>query len=118
MASIVVLSMSAAVAHQGPRLQALRESHEVVVVEPRWPECQTDLEATRPGLVVVDASHSPSHGRTVAGWMATHPRFRTVPFLFLDVVDREVGRVKKAVPRAQFASWGSVVGSAERLIKR
>ena len=71
-----------------------------------------------PALVVVDGSHQPSHGRRVAGWMATQTQFRTVPFLFLDVPDRDIVRVKKEIARAQFGSWSSVVGASQRLVKK
>jgi hypothetical protein len=116
MAKITVLQMSGG-GHLS-EIDSLRDAgHVVVVVEPRWPECQDVLDDSRPALVVVDGSHQPSHGRTVAGWMATQSRFRTVPFLFLDVPDRDMARVKKEVARAQFASWSSVVGASIRLAK-
>jgi hypothetical protein len=117
MAEITVLQMSGG--GHGTEIDSLRGAgHVVVVVEPRWPECQGALGDSRPALVVVDGSHQPSHGRRVAGWMATQTRFRTVPFLFLDVPDRDVVRVKKEIARAQFASWSSVVGASQRLVKR
>jgi hypothetical protein len=117
MARIVVLVMGGAGA-KPEELALLRATgHEIDVVEPRWPECKEKLDAERPALVVVDGSRSPSHGRAAAGWMASVARFRTVPFLFLDVADKDVARVKKEVPRAQFATWASVVGASERLVK-
>jgi hypothetical protein len=117
-ARIVVLVMGGASA-QPDAIAALRTAgHEVVVVEPRFPDCQAELDADRPALVIVDGARSPSHGRATAGWMASASRFRTVPFLFLDVADKDVPRVKKEVPRAQFATWASVVGASERLVKR
>jgi len=120
MATIVLLMM----ARPGPDgraagVDALREAgHDVRVVEPRFPDCQKELESVRAALVVVDSSHAPSHGRITAGWMATQPRFRTTPFLFVDVPDRDMARVKKELPRAQFATWASIVGASERLAKR
>jgi len=117
MAVIVVLMMEGA--GHASELQSLREAgHELTCVEPRWPECRTTLAATGPALVVVDGSHQPSHGRAAAGWLASQARFRTVPFLFLDVPDRDTTRVKKEVPRAQFGTWSSVVGASERLAKK
>ena len=113
MGQIVVLTMSGT--HE--KLDALGDRHEVIVVEPRWPECQQRLEALTPGLVIVDGEHAPSHGRTVARWMASLGRFRTVPFLFLEVADRDMSRVKRDVPRASFGTWSSVVGTSGRLVK-
>ena len=118
MGRIVVLSMGAQEGAHGDQLRALRERFTVEVVEPRWPECQNVLSKTSAGLVLVDASHAPSHGRVVARWMATHARFRTVPFLFLDVAEKDMGKVKKEIPRAQFGTWASVVGASGRMIKR
>jgi hypothetical protein len=117
MARIVVLLMGGAVAQPAEiaALQAAR--HELLVVEPRWPECKKELGGDRPALVLVDGSRSPSHGRAVAGWLASLAPYRTLPFLFLDVADRDVPKVKKEVPRAQFATWASVVGASERLIR-
>ena len=68
--------------------------------------------------MLVDSRESPSHGRATAGWLAAEPRLRTVPFVFLDVSDKDVPRVKKEVPRAQFATWSSVVGTSLRLMDR
>ena len=114
---IVVLTMAEA-AHEA-ELDALRKAgHEVRVIEPRFPACREALESIRAALVVVDGSSAPSHGRAVASWMAGQPRYRTTPFLFVDVVDREMARVKKELPRAQFATWSSVVGASDRLAKR
>ena len=120
MAAIVVLMMK----RQGQDgrdagIDALRDAgHDVRVIEPRFPDCQTELHGVRAALVVVDARHAPSHGRATAGWMAMQARFRTTPFLFVDVPDRDMARVKKDLPRAQFATWASVVGASERLAKR
>jgi hypothetical protein len=117
MANITVLQMPGA--GHGGEIETLREAgHAVVVVEPRWPECRDALGDMHPALVVVDGSHQPLHGRKVAAWMATQSRFRTVPFLFLDVPDRDMARVKKEVVRAQFGSWSSIVGASDRLAKR
>ena len=117
MSLIVVLTMPEA-GHEA-ELDALRNAgHELVVLEPRFPESREALSSVRPALVVVDGSHAPSHGRAVASWMAGQPRYRTVPFLFVDVPDREMARVKKELPRAQFATWSSVVGASDRLAKR
>ncbi len=118
MAQIVVLTMGATDSAQRAQLDALAQKYRLAIVEPRWPECQDRLRSESAGLVLVDASHAPSHGRAVARWMAGYSRFRTVPFLFLDVADRDVGRVKKEVPRAQFGTWSSVVGASDRMIKR
>jgi hypothetical protein len=118
MARIVVLVMGGAEA-KPDELAALRATeHEVTVVEPRWPECKPELDGERFALVVVDGSRSPSHGRAAAGWLASLSRYRTVPFLFLDVPDKDVARVKKEIPRAQFGTWASVVGASERLVAK
>lgn len=114
MASIVVLLMGGAGARQ-KQLDALGQAHEVSMVEPRFPECKKELDEARPALVLVDGSTAPSHGRATAGWMAG--RLRTVPFLFLDVPDADVPKVKQALPRAQFGTWASVVGACERIVK-
>ena len=103
---------------QRARLDELTKRHAIRVVEPRWPECQETLSSASPGLVLVDASRAPSHGRAVARWMSSHSRFRTVPFLFLDVADRDMTRIRKEIPRAQFGTWSSVVGATDRLIKK
>jgi hypothetical protein len=117
MSMIVVLAMAES-GHEA-ELDALRKAgHELVVLEPRFPACREALGELRPALVVVDGSHAPSHGRAVASWMAGQPRYRTIPFLFVDVADREMARVKKELPRAQFATWSSVVGASDRLAKR
>lgn len=118
MARIVVLLMGGAAAKPEEIAALEAAGHSVSVVEPRFPECKPELDRDRPELVIVDGSRSPSHGRAAAGWLASLARFRTVPFLFLDVADKDVVRVKKDVPRAQFATWASVVGASERLIKR
>jgi len=110
--------MGAGEAAQRAQIEELARRHAVSVVEPRWPDCQDRLRSTSPGLVLVDASHAPSHGRAVARWMAAYSRFRTVPFLFLDVADRDMARVRKEIPRAQFGTWSSVVGVSDRIIKR
>jgi hypothetical protein len=49
--------------------------------------------------------------------MASQARFRTTPFLFVDVPDRDMARVKKELPRAQFGTWASIVGASDRLAK-
>ena len=117
MARIVVLVMGGREA-QAAEIAALEAAgHDVLVVEPRFPECKAELEGDRPGLVIVDGSRSPSHGRAAAGWMASVARFRTVPFVFVDVADKDVPRVKKEVPRAQLGTWASIVGAAERLAR-
>lgn len=113
MASIVVLLMGGVGVRQ-KQLDALGQAHEVSVVEPRFPDCKKELEAIRPALVLVDGSNAPSHGRATASWMAG--RLRTVPFLFLDVLDADVPKVKQALPRAQFGTWASVAGACERIL--
>jgi hypothetical protein len=119
MATIVVLMMAGQ--GQGGRdagIDSLREAgHDVIVVEPRFPDCQEELRDLRAGLVIVDGSQAPSHGRATAGWMASQARFRTTPFLFVDVPDRDMARVKKELPRAQFGTWASIVGASDRLAK-
>ena len=117
MALIVVLTMQRV--EHAAELDALREAgHELTVVEPRFPECRESLGGARAQLVLVDGHHQPSHGRATAGWMASQARYRTVPFLFLDVADRDTARVKKEVPRAQFGTWSGVVGASDRLARR
>jgi DNA-binding response OmpR family regulator len=117
MASILVLMMSSG--DRAQELEALRAAgHEVRPVEPRWPECKPDLSRSRPDLVIVDGGRSPSHGRATARWMSTQARLRTVPFLFVDVPDQDMDRTRRELPRAQFATWASVVGAAARLVKR
>ena len=116
MAAIVVLMMEGGA--ERPELTALRQAgHSLTVVEPRWPECRRSLEGRRPGLLVVDGTRAPSHGRAVGAWMAGQAGLRTVPVLFLDVPDRDVARTKKEVPRAQFATWSSLASTAGRLAK-
>lgn len=118
MAAILVLAMGAAERRKG-ELDGLRQAgHEVTVVEPRFPECQPAVLATRPALVAVDGSHAPSHGRATARWLATQSGFRSTPFVFLDVEDRDVARTKKELPRAQFARWAALLATAERLARR
>ena len=68
--------------------------------------------------MIVDGGRSPSHGRATARWMSTQARLRTVPFLFVDVPDQDMDRTRRELPRAQFATWASVVGAAARLVKR
>ena len=97
-------------------ISALNEAgHELSVVEPRFPECKAELEKSRPAIVVVDGEKSPSHGRATAAWMASLAKMRTIPFLFLDVPDKDIARVKKEIPRAQFATWASVAGAVGRI---
>lgn len=116
MAAILVLMMGAE--GERPELAALTAAgHLLSVVEPRWPECRSTLEDSHPGLIVVDATRSPSHGRAVAAWLSSLGALRTVPVLFLDVPDRDVARTKKEVPRAQFATWSSLASTASRLAK-
>ena len=103
---------------QRAQLDELSKRHAVRVVEPRWPECQETLAAASPGLVLVDGSRAPSHGRVVARWMSGYARFRTVPFLFLDVANRDMARIRKEIPRAQFGTWSGVVGASDRMIKK
>lgn len=119
MASIVILMMGSVEAEKHrPELVALRAAgHALSVVEPRWPDCQAALRELSPALVVVDGGRAPSHGRAAAAWFSGQPRLRTVPFLFADVPDRDVARVKKEVPRAQFGTWAAVLGASERLVK-
>ncbi len=106
-------------AARGTELAALRDvGHGVVVVEPRFPECQSELEGTRPDIILVDGESSPSHGRATAAWMGGLGKFRTVPVVFLDAEDRDVPKAKKEIPRAQFAAWASVVPTTDRLAKR
>jgi hypothetical protein len=112
-ASIVVLLMGGPGARQ-KQLDALGEGNELAIVEPRFPDCKKELEAIRPALVLVDGSNAPSHGRATAGWMAG--KLRTVPFLFLDVPDADVPKVKQSLPRAQFGTWASVAGACERIL--
>ena len=115
MAEVVVLIMGGKASRQ-KELAPLGRGHELHVIEPRFPECKRELEALKPVLVLVDGSNAPSHGRATAGWMASLARLRTVPFLFLDVPDGDVPKVKQALPRAQFGTWASVLGAAERLL--
>ena len=120
MAQIVVVLMDGpGVPDRGASLAGLRASgHRVTVVAPRWPECQETLLASKAALVVVDGASAPSHGRAAARWMATQAPFRTVPFLFLDVADKDVARVKKELPRAQFATWSGAAGASDRLVRK
>src|SRR5512145_505064 len=104
-AEVLLLIMEAAADAQKARIDALRPRHAVRLLAPRWPDCQAEIRDLSPAIVVVDGSHAPSHGRVVAKWMAVQSRFRTTPFLFADVTDRDVARVKRDVPRAQFATW-------------
>lgn len=114
MAEVVVLMMGE------PRRDALAPleaaGHDVRWVEPRFPDCKAELESRRPALLIVDGVTAPSHGRATAAWLATLGRWRVVPTLFLDVPEKDMARVKKEVPRAQFATWASALGAAERLI--
>jgi hypothetical protein len=114
-AQVVVLLMGGEAARQ-KELSSLVRAHELHVIEPRFPECKRELEAVTPMLVLVDGSRAPSHGRATAGWMAGLARLRTVPFLFLDVPDTDVPKVKQTLPRAQFGTWASVAGASERLL--
>lgn len=118
MSSIVVLAMEGAGDHAAALLPLRSAGHDVRVVEPRWPDCQAALGELDPALIVVDGARAPSHGRSTAGWLAARPGLRTVPVLFVDVPDRDVSKVKKEVPRAQFATWSSLAGAGERLLKR
>jgi hypothetical protein len=96
-------------------LEPLRAAgHVLTVIEPRFPERQGELGAQKPDLVLIDGVNAPSHGRAAAGWLAN--KLRTTPFLFLDVADKDVARVKKEVPRAQFGTWASLTGAAKRLL--
>jgi hypothetical protein len=118
MASVLVLLMGGEAA-RSREIESLRDAgHAVRVLEPRHPENAAELEAAQPALVVVDAVKAPSHGRATAAWLSTRPGMRTVPFLFLDVPDKDVARLKKELPRAQLATWASLAGAAERLIKK
>ena len=118
MPGILVLKMGGGDDRES-ELDSLRErGHEVRVVEPRWPECKTELSGSRPALVIVDGGQAPSHGRATARWMSTQARLRTVPFLFVDVPDQDMERTRRELPRAQFATWASVAGAATRLLKR
>jgi hypothetical protein len=116
MASILLLTMAEDGASELADLGA--GDHDLECVEPRFPECKSTLEGRRWALVLVDGREAPSHGRATAGWLANQPRLRTVPFLFLDVPDKDVTKVKKEVPRAQFATWASAVGASLRLVDR
>ncbi len=117
-AQVVVLLMGGE-AERASEIAALRAAgHEVAAVEPRFPENKAALQALRPALVVVDGVRAPSHGRAAASWLASLAHMRTVPFLFLDVPDRDVARLKKELPRAQMATWASLVGAAERLLAK
>ncbi len=119
MPKIVVLLMGDPTEEEAVELDALRErGHGVSVVEPRFPECKPELAGGRPALIVVDGRRAPSHGRATAAWMASQAKFRTVPVLFLDAADRDMARVRKEVPRAQFASWVSLRSTAERLARK
>ncbi len=115
MATILLLTMAEDGAGELSDLAAA--GHELECVEPRFPECQSALEGRRWALVLVDGREAPSHGRATAGWLANQPRLRTAPFLFLDVPDKDVTKVKKEVPRAQFATWASAVGASLRLVE-
>lgn len=118
MASILVLMMGGA-ADRAEELDALGDAgHEARVVEPRWPDCKPELSRSRPELVIVDGGRAPSHGRATARWMSTQAPLRTVPFLFVDVPDADMDRIRRELPRAQFATWASVVGAAARLVKK
>lgn len=98
-------------------LGSLREArYPLTVLEPRMPDQQAAIARLQPDLVVVDGVAAPSHGRAAAGWLAT--RLRTTPFLFLDVNDRDVPKVKKEVPRAQFGTWASLTGACKRLLDK
>jgi hypothetical protein len=117
-ATILVLVMGGEAARER-ELRALGDAgHDLVVLEPRYPENAGELEQRRPALVVVDGVKAPSHGRATASWLATRPGMRTVPFLFLDVPDKDIARVKKELPRAQIATWASLAGAAERLTRK
>ncbi|MBX3130894.1 MAG: hypothetical protein KF718_29515 [Polyangiaceae bacterium] len=114
---ILMLAMEGQSVRAEAVTQLSNAGHQVVVVEPRFPECKGEIEKLTPGLVLVDGAQAPSHGRATAAWLAGVARFRTVPFLFLDVPDRDVPKVKKELPRAQLGTWSAVVGAAERLAK-
>ena len=118
MANILVLMMDGD--DEGAQaLEALGAAgHETRVVEPRWPECKPELPRSRPDLVIVDGRRAPSHGRATARWMSTQASLRTVPFLFVDLPDQDMGKTRRELPRAQFATWASVVGAAARLVKQ
>ena len=118
MASIVMLLMGGESQRAG-EVAALRGAgHVLTVVEPRFPDCKAELDGPRPQLVIVDGLAAPSHGRATASWLSSLSRWRVVPFLFLDVPDKDVARVKKELPRAQFGTWAGVVGASERLVQR
>lgn len=115
MAAILLLLMGDP-GSRAKELDGLRGlGHPLTVVEPRFPEQQAALAQAKPDLVIVDAVSAPSHGRAAAGWLAS--RLRTTPFLFLDVTDRDVPRVKKEVPRAQFGTWASLTGACKRMLR-
>ncbi len=117
MSSVVVLAVEGGREHAAA-LDPLRAAgHDVRVIEPRWPECKGSLQGLEPALIVVDGARSPSHGRSTAGWLAARPGLRTVPVLFVDVSDRDVPKVKKEVPRAQFATWSGLAGASARLLR-
>lgn len=104
---------------QDEALSGLQEAgHVLQVVEPRFPECKSDLQGLKADIILVDGKESPSHGRATVGWMANLAKFRTTPVVFLDASDKDVPKAKKEVPRAQFAAWSSVVQTTERLAKR
>ena len=116
MAGILLLLMGGPGARSA-ELGSLRGAgYPLTVLEPRMPDQQAAIVRLQPDLVVVDGVAAPSHGRATAGWLAS--RLRTTPFLFLDVSDRDVPKVKKEVPRAQFGTWASLTGACKRLLEK
>jgi hypothetical protein len=115
--ALLVIAMDAAATTHRADLDGLRASYEVRVIEPRWPECQNTIRACVAAVILVDGATAPSHGREVARWMAGQSAFRSTPIVFLDVADRDVPRVAREIPRAQFATWTGVSGVVPRLVR-
>ena len=61
----------------------------------------------RPVAVIIDASHAPDHGISVATAVRFDPATRAVPMVFIGA-SRVVEQVKAAVPDAIFASRGAL----------
>ena len=72
------------------------------------------LKQDPPGVVIIDLSSSPAHGRDLAVALRIHKATRYVPLVFAGGAPEMVARVREVLPDALYSDWGSIATALDR----
>ncbi len=74
------------------------------------------LKADPPDAVVLDLSRSPAQGRDLAVALRIHGSTRRIPLVFVEGAPEKVAAVKRLLPDATYANWGTLEAELRKAV--